>query len=162
MRTGFPLGVLLGDVDDLNRINESHGTVAGDLVLREVAWRLACSVRPYDWIGRYGPSTFLVLVPGCAPPDIWRLGERLRAAVSEQPISTPAGPLVATISFGVATWSATRNVPMDEDALLRACTAALAEAKRAGQDRVSFAPWQDFRSRKDATGSLPARSIRVR
>jgi two-component system cell cycle response regulator len=155
MRTGSPLGVLLGDVDDLNRINESHGKVAGDLVLREVAWRLGSSVRPYDWVGRYGQSTFLVLVPGCSTPDIWRLGERLRAVVSAKPIATPSGPVVATMSWGVAAWNATRNVPMDQDALLRACAAALAESKKAGQDRVSFAAWQEFRSRKDIAGAAP-------
>jgi len=144
-RTGSPLGVLIGDMDHLTRINKVHGPVVGDLVLEEVAGRLLSSVRPYDWIGRYGGATFLILAPGCPPPDVWRLGERLRAAIGDTPIAAPSGPLVVTASFGVAAWSATRNVPMDGDALLRACAAALTESKRSGRNKVSFAPWQEYR-----------------
>ena len=157
MRTGSPLGVLLGDVDHLTRINEFHGPAAGNFVLEEVARRLESSVRPYDWIGRYGGARFLILVPGCPPPDVWRLGERLRAAIGDEPIAAPPGPLVVTISFGVAAWSATRNVPMDGDALLRACAAALTESKRGGRNRGSFAPWQEYRSRNDIEGSCTSR-----
>lgn len=155
MRTGAPLGVLVGEVDDLNRISGAYGKVAADLVLREVAWRLGSSVRPYDWVGRYGKSTFLVLVPGCSPPDICRLGERLRLAVSERPIATPSGPVPITMSWGVAAWNATRNVPMDRDALLRACASALTRSKNAGQNRVSLAAWQEFRTSKDIEEPVP-------
>jgi len=145
VRTGSPLGVLLGDMDRLKSINEFHGPEAGDRVLEEVARRLRSKVRPYDWIGRYSGATFLILTPGCPPPEIWRLGERLRAAIGDEPIAAPSGPVVVTISFGVAAWSATRDVPMDRDALLRASAAALADSKSGGRNRVSFAPWQEYR-----------------
>jgi diguanylate cyclase (GGDEF)-like protein len=147
MRTGSPLGLLLGALDVYETHGyEPNGSGVGDLVLEEVARRLVSCVRPYDWVGRYSEATFLILVPGCSPPDIWRLGDRLRATIGDEAIATPSGPLVVTISFGVAAWNATRNAPLDRDALLRACSAALTESKSGGRNRVTFAPWQDYRS----------------
>src|SRR5713226_2039822 len=59
--------VLLGDLDRFKSVNDTHGHLVGDQVLREVARRLLLSVRSYDFVGRYGGEEFLVVLNNCRP-----------------------------------------------------------------------------------------------
>src|SRR5438445_429222 len=81
------LGVLIVDLDHFKAINDTHGHVVGDDVLREVARRMRMSVRTYDAIGRYGGEEFLVVAPGCGVEAARELAERLRACVAHSEIA---------------------------------------------------------------------------
>jgi len=111
----------------------------GDAVLREISNRLQASVRTYDFIGRYGGEEFLIIIPSCNPPDLQAGAERLRFAIADKPVETPAGPINCTVSIGVAS-APMAEVGMSElEALLRISDEALYRAKDNGRNRVEIA-----------------------
>ena len=138
-REGLPLAVLLLDLDHFKSINDSLGHQAGDEVLREAARRLMSCVRTYDTVARYGGEEFLILLPTCNEADAIRQAERLRSAISDEPVKLALrghDPISLTASFGVTT-SAPYAVESPES-LIRLADEALYEAKRRGRNCVVF------------------------
>jgi diguanylate cyclase (GGDEF)-like protein len=133
-RTGAPASVLLADLDDFKRVNDTHGHGVGDEVLREACNRLAVRKRSYDELGRYGGEEFLIVLPGCSAQSAVDVANRMRAFVSSTPIETSAGPIQLSVSFGVA--ASTQARPMSAHDVIAAADAALYRAKRAGRNRV--------------------------
>jgi two-component system cell cycle response regulator len=129
--------LLLGDVDHFKSINDTHGHLVGDQVLREVARRLLMSVRSYDFVGRYGGEEFLVVLNNCRPDSAFARGEQIRKTISARPIQTDAGALGVTMSLGLLLSSDWGHRPADE--LLREVDAALYAAKSAGRNCVRTA-----------------------
>ncbi|HSB89755.1 MAG TPA: diguanylate cyclase [Anaerolineales bacterium] len=100
-RLGYSVGLLMVDVDDLKRVNDRHGHLAGDELLRMVVEGLRMATRETDWVARYGGDEFAVVLPGCAPDQLEALGEKLRRNVAERNIGLPDGRrLGITISLG--------------------------------------------------------------
>jgi len=83
-RTGSALGIIMADLDYFKNINDTHGHLIGDAVLREISNRLQASVRTYDFIGRYGGEEFLVIIPSCNPSDLQASAERLRFTIADK------------------------------------------------------------------------------
>jgi two-component system cell cycle response regulator len=136
-REGASLGVVIGDLDHFKSVNDNYGHLAGDDVLREATRRMQASVRFYDAVGRYGGEEFLVLLPGCGALETADKAEQLRAAVEQQPMETPCGPLRITMSLGGV---ATANWPDDNaNQVLQMADAALYHAKEEGRNRVAMA-----------------------
>jgi two-component system, cell cycle response regulator len=136
-RSSKPLGLLMLDLDHFKRINDTYGHLVGDTVLKEMAQRLASSVRSYDWVGRYGGEEFLVIVSDCPREAIAKYAERLRAAVGAAPVSTEIGEIQITTSIGAT--SAQQPEYPDQDSFLRSADAALYRAKERGRNRVELA-----------------------
>ncbi|MBI3670341.1 MAG: diguanylate cyclase [Acidobacteria bacterium] len=131
------VGILLGDLDYFKSVNDTHGHLAGDEVLRDVAGRLSSAVREYDVIGRYGGEEFLVVMPGCDLATTRERAEHLRAAVGSQPVHCADRVIPVTMSLGALAsigWG-----PVDVETLLYAVDAALYRAKEAGRNRVELA-----------------------
>jgi diguanylate cyclase (GGDEF)-like protein len=137
-RESLPLAVLMADLDNFKKINDTYGHLAGDHVLRESAQRLRSNVRSYDAIGRYGGEEFLVVLPGCDESGAAAQAERLRDAISSEPIATSAGEISVTCSVGLS-WSP-RAEPDAPKELLRSADEALYGAKRTGRNRVTIQP----------------------
>jgi two-component system cell cycle response regulator len=141
MREGLSLGVLIGDLDHFKAVNDTHGHLAGDSVLREITRRIQSAVRPYDAVGRYGGEEFLILLPGCIRAEAADKAEQFRTAIIHTPIETPAGPLRITMSFGgvaIANWTQdTANQ------ILQTADAALYRAKLEGRNRAVMAGTAD-------------------
>ena len=135
-REGTPLGVIMVDLDHFKAINDHHGHMAGDTVLREVAVRLQTSMRPYDSVGRYGGEEFLVVAPGCSLEKAAALAERLRRSIGDDPVHCPTGPISVTASLGV---SSAREAS-GPDQILATTDEALYKAKIQGRNRVVAAP----------------------
>jgi diguanylate cyclase (GGDEF)-like protein/PAS domain S-box-containing protein len=123
---------LLVDIDDLSTINDSHGHVAGDIVLRAVADRLAERLRAADTVGRFGGDRFLVIAEGLADggaPGVEAVIERVHGAFA-RPIPTRNGLLTVTGTVGVAV---ARAPGVDPEELIRDADVALRRAKRRGR-----------------------------
>ncbi len=145
VREGTPVGIIVAEIDHFKKINDSHGHMAGDAVLRETTRRIRSTVRPYDTVGRYGAQQFLVIIPGCDTHNALSQAERLRACVNGHTMdisewgkfaSAEEGAITVTICAGVAAG----NKVKDAETLLHAGEAALARAKKGGADRVELAP----------------------
>ena len=137
VRDRRPFGVVLLDIDHFKRINDTHGHICGDAVLKEVAQRMKSSVRPYDTVGRYGGEEFLIVVSSSDEQGTMNLAERVRFALESRPINTDAGEVSVTVSCGVAVSSGKGE---DPQSLLRLADEALYRAKQQGRNRSELAP----------------------
>jgi diguanylate cyclase len=133
LRAGTPLSVILVDVDHFKKINDTFGHLAGDLVLKEIGTVLSRSLRPYDYVGRYGGEEFLLILPNCGMESALVRGEQLRVAVQAARILDGETMLQVTASFGV-----TSVLPSHHEAetVIRAVDAALYRAKSRGRNCV--------------------------
>jgi len=137
-RTGECFVLVLLDLDFFKRVNDTHGHLAGDAVLVEVARRLAVAMRPYDAVGRYGGEEFMVLLPGLTLPDGAHRIEAIRHEVRTLPVDIGGGQLLpVTASFGAAAFTPAHQLPATE--LLRVADEALYASKHAGRDCISYA-----------------------
>jgi two-component system, cell cycle response regulator len=135
-RDSAPLAVLMADLDNFKRVNDTYGHLVGDSVLRETARRLRGNVRTYDAIGRYGGEEFLVVLPGCDESGGLAHAERLRESIGGEPIQTSAGELAVTCSLGLS-WTGDME-PSATRELLSLADSALYTAKRTGRNRVAL------------------------
>jgi diguanylate cyclase len=93
---GRPLAVILLDVDHFKAVNDTHGHLVGDEVLRGLGALLQGQVRQSDLVGRWGGEEFLMVLPDTEPGQAWTVAERLLQAIHTQP--WPAGvPLTASL-----------------------------------------------------------------
>lgn len=134
VRYGRPLSILMIDLDDFKAVNDTHGHVVGDEVLRELAVRLTTSSRATDIVGRYGGEEFLCILPESDGEAASHAAENVRVAVEQSPFDTTAGPVSLTISVGVV--SAPGPMVDSVADLIRLADAALYDAKRNGKNRV--------------------------
>jgi two-component system cell cycle response regulator len=136
-RTHHAVSIVFCDVDDFKAINDTHGHLAGDEVLREVTRRMAHTLRPYDSIGRYGGEEMLAVFPDCGLEGALEVAERMRVAVCDKPVITEVGEVAVTVSIGVAT------VNKDEvctlSGLLTRADDALYRAKDNGKNCITMA-----------------------
>ncbi len=129
------LGVMMLDLDNFKQVNDRHGHLAGDEVLRAAARRIAEGVRVYDLVGRYGGEEFLALAPGCVPPALQQQAERVRASLAE-PIHTSAGIIGISASIGIVGADFSHGAMPDSRALVHAADQAMYQAKSNGKNRV--------------------------
>lgn len=131
-RNHLPLSLLVGDLDLFKRINDDHGHLAGDCVLRGSTARIQTCLRGSDQIFRYGGEEFVMVLPGTDRDGALLVAERIRHAVASSPYSCEGKLLSATISIGVALLT----VEDDGNSLFDKADKALYRAKSEGRDRV--------------------------
>jgi diguanylate cyclase (GGDEF)-like protein len=131
-----PLTVMLLDLDEFKRINDSHGHQAGDAVLREAAARMRAALPEEALLGRWGGEEFIAILDGASGREPGSVAEAMRAALAAAPVSFDGVAIPVTVSIGVATAFAADGV----DALLAEADAALYRAKGAGRNRVVYGP----------------------
>jgi diguanylate cyclase (GGDEF)-like protein len=132
-RSSSPLAMLLIDVDHFKRVNDSHGHLIGDEVLRALAAELRQQVRESDVVGRFGGEEFTVLLPRTDAADAHRIAERLRASARRMSVAAANARIQVTVSIGVALLG---QHGRDLFELLAAADVALYKAKDAGRDQV--------------------------
>jgi len=130
--------ILLCDIDHFKRINDVHGHLAGDAVLREVAARLRGAVREDDAIGRYGGEEFLIVLNGCDARCLPERAEQIRKAVSEGG-SIMDGVTTISVSIGAIAMGGDDAAPLPVEAILNLSDTALYQAKSGGRNRVVIA-----------------------
>lgn len=128
-----PLSVMMFDLDHFKALNDTYGHLAGDDVLRMVVDRSRQVLRDSDILGRYGGEEFAILLPETPQEQARQVAERLRVAMSGQPILADGTPVLVTISLGIT------ELAPGEDAInsaLRRADDALYDAKETGRNRV--------------------------
>lgn len=132
-----PLSLLMVDIDNFKGVNDTLGHEWGDKVLRVVSEILSRSIRQTDFAARYGGEEFAVILPETSLEQALQLGDRIRLAIRENPLDTPRGLLLVTVSIGVS--SNLVKTP-DQRSLDHEADQALYLAKRRGKDRVECLP----------------------
>jgi len=132
------VGVVLADLDHFKAVNDTFGHFAGDAVLREFTRRVTAAMRAYDSIGRYGGEEFLVILPGCDEFCTASQSERMRMAISQEPMKIDELSYPLTASFGACCFLPGMNVTAE--ALIRTADDALYSAKHQGRNRTVVSP----------------------
>ncbi|MCL2781985.1 MAG: GGDEF domain-containing protein, partial [Actinomycetia bacterium] len=129
-----PAVVLLLDMDHFKEVNDEHGHLVGDDVLRAVGQSLRGTVRDFDTVGRFGGEEFVAWLPRAGRDDGVAVAERLRAAIARIDVPNMSGWL--SVSIGLACFPE-HGTTVEE--LLKAADTALYRAKNAGRNRVTVA-----------------------
>jgi diguanylate cyclase (GGDEF)-like protein len=134
-RFGHELSLIMLDIDDFKRINDTYGHLQGDEVLRMVGRVLHLESRGVDEPARYGGEEFAVALPETGLDGAVELAERIRVRIESEHVSRGdgAGSVRVTASVGAVSM---RGFADGGEALIAAADAALYEAKRAGKNRV--------------------------
>ncbi len=127
------LGILMFDIDHFKKINDEHGHLAGDSVLKDLAHLVQERVRRDELIARYGGEEFVVMLPETALEGTLALAETLRSRVAEHRFAFQNEAIHVTISLGCAALSDAERTATD---LLKRVDDRLYEAKRTGRNRV--------------------------
>ncbi|HFD79187.1 MAG TPA: diguanylate cyclase [Gammaproteobacteria bacterium] len=131
-KTGQPLSLVMVDLDHFKEVNDRHGHLVGDKVLREVASRIKAALREFDMVGRYGGEEFVVLLEDTSPHTALQIAERIRTRIASEPIHVAGLDLDLTISQGLARY----QDGDDSRSLLERADAAMYRAKQAGRNCV--------------------------
>jgi diguanylate cyclase (GGDEF)-like protein len=135
-RYDHPLSLVLFDIDHFKRINDTHGHVQGDEVLRTLATLVRESCRDQDVAGRVGGEEFAVLLPETGREQAAVMAERLRQAVEDLEVRVAGGEVIRfTISIGVIS-SDPAVEDMDFQTLFTKVDALMYQAKEGGRNRV--------------------------
>lgn len=130
---GTALSSLMLDIDHFKQVNDVHGHLAGDEVLRRVATACQGALRKADRLGRFGGEEFLAVLPGTAATPAAQVAERLRLAVQALDLDDVAPGLRVTASIGQATL---RDEDDRFETLVDRADQALYRAKAGGRNRV--------------------------
>jgi diguanylate cyclase (GGDEF)-like protein len=134
LREKKPLGILMLDIDNFKKLNDSFGHDAGDAVLKEVGTFLKMQVRGNDVPCRYGGEEFLIILPGIPLDECRKRAEIIREGVKQLNVNCAGKSLPSiTLSVGVAEFPNHGDLLDD---LLKSADIALYQAKAAGRDRV--------------------------
>ena len=128
-RFSKPMALILGDVDFFKQVNDEHGHLVGDEMLKIISRILSQNVRQVDILARWGGEEFIVLLPETSGSEAAIIAEKLRRLVVED---RNEYQIALTMSFGVAEYVQGD----DEDSLLKKADLALYRAKDQGRNRV--------------------------
>jgi diguanylate cyclase (GGDEF)-like protein len=142
LRDGSPIALILLDIDYFKRVNDEHGHVAGDVVLREVARRCTEGLRPDDIFARLGGEEFIALLPATPLPEAGVIAERLRNCLAREPVDIGDVQLSITASFGCSALG--MGVSMTLNDLITAADSAMYCAKRGGRNQVALSSAEEM------------------
>ncbi len=133
-RYAHPLTVILTDIDHFKQVNDTHGHLAGDEVLRIISRRLQNSLRDTDILGRYGGEEFLIVLPNTGTRGGKVLAERLRHAIESEPVAFGDTHLSINVSLGI---TELREDSRDYEQLVGEADQALYQSKEGGRNQAT-------------------------
>lgn len=139
-RSSAPLALIMADLDEFKRLNDTYGHATGDRALRMFAGHLETALRRSDLVGRIGGEEFAVLLSGTDEDNARFVAERLCHSLERASLEAAHGPIRITSSFGVAVLGETDG---DVEDLMERADRALYMAKETGRNRVCVASHED-------------------
>jgi two-component system, cell cycle response regulator len=134
-RHGHPLTLVMFDVDHFKNVNDSHGHLAGDAVLKDLAGRIRPRIRREDLFARYGGEEFACVLPSTGLEGGIVFADHLRLIIAERPTLFDNLSIPFTISLGVTTLLRGES-NVDANALIKRADEKLYAAKHGGRNRV--------------------------
>ena len=134
-RGNAPLCIVLLDLDNFKRVNDTFGHQAGDAVLANLVSIVKETIRSNDLIGRYGGEEFMLILPDARVEEAVAVTSRIQRGLAAKPLPWGSGQLEVTFSAGLAL----RRRGDTEVALINHADQALYEAKRVGKNRIIVA-----------------------
>lgn len=132
-RIDYPLSLILFDIDDFKRINDQHGHLVGDQVIRDVAVAMLSVLRQTDLAGRYGGEEFVIILPNTTLVEAMKVAERVQSAIAELRFDSS---FKITVSGGVSEFEGESVLEF-----VNRTDAKLYTAKHTGKNR--FVPFDD-------------------
>jgi diguanylate cyclase (GGDEF)-like protein len=133
--SGGTFSVMMLDCDRFKQVNDDHGHLVGDLVIREIAQVIRQNIRSSDYLARWGGEEFVVLLPGASCNGAIAKAEIIRQAVENHVFTVDELAFHKSVSIGVAEWDGHEN----NDTLFARADRALLEAKQSGRNRITVA-----------------------
>lgn len=134
---GRPISVAMLDIDLFKQVNDTHGHLAGDEVLRELCDRATGVLNAGDLIARYGGEEFCAIFCESDEAESKKLAEAIRNTIAASPFQTMSGEISVTASIGVATWYG-QDGELSVRAVLQAADQQLYKAKKAGRNQICW------------------------
>jgi diguanylate cyclase (GGDEF)-like protein len=130
---GRKFTLLMHDIDNFKRVNDTYGHLTGDVVLKEVAQCMLHSLRDYDLVFRYGGEEFVVILPATDAKGGVLVAERIRKTIEDFIFDKGTNNLKITVSIGVSACPVNGNTA---HALVASADLALYKAKETGKNKV--------------------------
>lgn len=135
LRGGYPLSLIMLDIDHFKEYNDKYGHLAGDQVLIEITRYIQRYLKNTDWVGRWGGEEFAIILPNATIPQAWGVARRIQKSLTRMTLKGRDGnPIPApTISQGIASF------PQEADEIYRLIDLAdqrLYQAKSRGRDQI--------------------------
>ena len=136
IREKTPTSVLMIDIDDFKKCNDTHGHLQGDIVLKTVANTISRTIkRPSDFAARWGGEEFIALLPNTDSDGAMIVAEQIRKNIEKEDITLAIGKIVnVSVSVGVNTQAA--SIDSSTDDFIHFADDALYTAKKDGKNRV--------------------------
>ncbi|MEK7159521.1 MAG: GGDEF domain-containing protein [Patescibacteria group bacterium] len=128
----FPMALLMIDLDYFKLVNDTHGHLVGDEVLRFVGSAINSLVREADLCGRFGGEELVVVLPKCTTEDAVKIALKIRRRIKQESFEVKTGTFSINVTIGVASW----QLGMTRDELIAHADKALYHGKENGRDCV--------------------------
>ena len=132
-REGYPVCVIMMDIDHFKQVNDTYGHEAGDRILKVIANTLSTQNRRGDFACRYGGEEFVIVMPNISVQTACQRAEHLRTYLSSLNVQYGRFNLTTTLSIGIACYPSNGE---NRESVLRAADRALYGAKKAGRNKV--------------------------
>ena len=135
IRNNFPLALLMLDIDEFKKINDTLGHAAGDLVIQQVAEALKGNLREVDILARLGGDEFTILLPNTPLQIAAVMAERVRLSIAGMVFDSPGGVQQKKLTISIGASAFTEDMTGIDD-LLRKADAAMYHAKNNGRNCI--------------------------
>jgi diguanylate cyclase (GGDEF)-like protein len=132
-RYALPLSLVIVDIDNFKRINDTYGHSFGDRVLRELSQLLLANIRESDLLARFGGEELALILPNTKRLAAFDLLERLRQQVASRVFYAADDKVSITLSIGLTQFDSQRHSAVE---LIKEADMALYEAKNNGKNQV--------------------------
>jgi two-component system cell cycle response regulator len=141
-RYGRALSIILCDIDHFKKVNDTHGHLVGDRILKDFTQCIRQSIRyDVDWTARYGGEEFLIVLPETDVNGASVMAKRLQSELSQRVTKTQGKKIFITASFGVTGFCPdTPDEMISPEAMINKADKYLYQAKREGRNRVKGGP----------------------
>ncbi len=139
-RYAHKMALVMIDIDDFKRVNDTHGHLVGDMVLKSVAGLILGESRSGDTVARYGGEEFAVVLPETDLQHAAAFAERVRKTIEMVTVSIDKLKISVTVSLGVCVFDPAAH-RLGKDDFIKAADKALYSSKKTGKNRLSIASY---------------------